>query len=347
MEKHLIMLSVKHDIKNRAKPLKTFINKRPTIMLMYDLIIIGAGPAGLSAAVYAARRKIKFCIITENIGGQAAISHDVENYLGFSNITGRQLSDKFFAHLHEYNPEIKTEEEVIELRKEGDVIKLKTTKAEYDAICVIIAAGKHPRKLDCPGADDFNGRGIHYWSDENLEKYKNKNIAIIGGGNSALEDILHISGVANKIYVINNGPELTGEQIFIDRVLSNPKVEIHNCFSISKIEGTNWLESIEIENINDKNHKLTLAVSDIFVDIGWSPYFTFGGSLEKNSRGEIKIKRTDNLFDENMTNIPGIFAAGDITDVPLKQIAVAVGEGAKAAFAAFGYIVKMKHVKKE
>lgn len=305
---------------------------------LYDLIIIGAGPAGMTAGVYAARKKLRTLIITKDLGGQASWSSDIENYLGFSMITGPELVNKFEEHLEEF-------EEDVELRVVTSGVKsiIKNDKSfvletgdgrKEKSKAIIISGGKVPKKLGVDGEEKFLNRGVTYcaWCDGPL--FKNKDVAIIGGGNSALDAALNVMNMTKLIYIVNVAPELTADPVMIDKVISQPNIRIINNTSIVKIEGDKFVHSVRIKNNLDKLEK-DLAVSGVFIEVGSLPATDYLKDLVKlNENGEIIID------DHNMTSEQGIFAAGDITNVLEKQIIVAAGEGAKAAIQASQYLAK-------
>lgn len=302
---------------------------------MYDLIIVGAGPAGMSAAIYAARRKINFIIISLDVGGQMSWSSDVENYPGTTSISGVELANNFQKHLQVYGIKIK-QEEIIKIDKKEDVCIVKTKKNSYESKSVIIACGKSPRKLDVPGEEEFLGKGVNYCAVCDAPLYGNKTVAVIGGGNSGMDAALFLSKYASKIYLIESRAEITGESYLKEKVLKEKKIQVITNSNIKEIKGSKFVTSLVYEKEGKNNE---LKVEGIFVEIGLVNKADFT-DVQKNRWGEIMIFRSTRSHDENATDIPGIFAAGDVTDVPSKQIVVAAGEGCKAALAAFDYISK-------
>ena len=302
-------------------------------MKIYELIIIGAGPAGITASVYAARKKIDFLLITKDIGGQAALSGEVENYTGYQFISGPELAAKFEEHLHKFDINLKENEEVKELKKQNDIVYVKTNKDTYQARTVIIASGKRSRELNVKGEKEFKNRGLTYCATCDGPLFKDKIVAVIGGGNSALDATLQLIKIARHIYLINNTLHLGGDAIMREKVEDNPLVTIMNESEVLEILGDKMVKAIKIKTKDKEN---TLAVEGVFVEIGLIPNSDFAYEVEKNSLGEIKVNC------KNETNIPGIFAAGDVTDVPEKQIIIACGEGAKACLSAFRYLSQSK-----
>lgn len=300
-------------------------------MHIYDLIIIGAGPAGITASVYAARKQLDFLVISLDIGGQAAWSGDIENYTGYQFITGPELAQKFQEHMLKYGTLLKENEEVLELAKLGSVIQLKTNKADYQARSIIIASGKKSKELAVPGEREFKNRGLTYCATCDGPLFAGRDVAVIGGGNSALDAVLQLVKIAKHIYVVNNALRLSGDAIMLGKVEQAANVTILNNFSVSAVLGDKFVNAIRIKNTGQEKE---LAVQGVFVEIGLIPNSAFAQGVEKNLENEISVGA------RNQTNVPGIFAAGDVTDVLEKQIIIAAGEGAKAALSVFHYLSK-------
>ena len=300
---------------------------------MYDLVIVGAGPAGITAAIYAARKKIDTLVISNDIGGQAALSGDVENYTGYQFITGPELALKFEEHLKKFDIILREQEAVLGLEKINNLVKVRTDKAFYQARSAIIASGKRSRELGCPGEKEFKNKGLTYCATCDGPLFSGKDVAIIGGGNSALDAAIQLIKIANKIYMVNFTDSLTGDIVMQDIVRDSKKTVIFNKAQVSEVFGNRMVAGIKI---NREGQEEMLAVQGVFVEIGLIPNSDFAQGLEKNESGEIKV----NSFNE--TNIPGIFAAGDVTDVPEKQIVIAAGEGSKAALGVFKYLIHNK-----
>ncbi len=300
---------------------------------IYDLIIVGAGPAGITASVYAARQRMKFLVISKDIGGQAALSWDVENYTGYQFISGLELAAKFEEHLKKYKVELKENEEVVEVKKAGSLISVKTAKAAYQARTAIIASGKRSKELNVPGEKEFKNKGLTYCATCDGPLFAGKDVAVIGGGNSALDAATQLSNIARQIYLINKTGGLSADQMVQEKVAASKNIAVFNNTEVSTILGEKLVEAIKIKT---KGAEKKLAVEGVFVEIGLNPNSEFAGGLTKNELGEIKVNG------RNETNVPGIFAAGDVTDVPEKQIIIAAGDGAKAALGAFRYLSRAK-----
>jgi alkyl hydroperoxide reductase subunit F len=300
-------------------------------MKIYDLIIIGAGPAGITASVYAARQKLDFLVISLDVGGQAAWSGDIENYTGYQFITGPELAQKFHEHMLKYNTALKENEEVLELAKAGQIIRLKTNKADYQCKSVIIASGKKSRELGVPGEKEFKNRGLTYCAICDGPLFVGRDVAVIGGGNSALDATLQLIKIAKHVYVVNNALSLSGDALMRRKVEEAANVTILNNSSVVAVSGDKFVKGVKIRQANQEQE---LAVQGVFVEIGLIPNSAFARDIEKNAKDEVVINS------RNQTSVPGIFAAGDVTDVLEKQIIIAAGEGSKAALNVFRYLTE-------
>ena len=298
-------------------------------MNTYELIIVGAGPAGITAGVYAARKRMYVLIITGDIGGQTSLSWDIENYLGYQFITGPELVEKFKEHLGQFEVKLKEDEKVTTIEKAGDIINIKTDKGDYTAKTAIIASGRRPRKLGVQGEDDFKNKGITYCATCDAPLFAGMDVAVIGGGNAGLDATLQLIKIAKRIYLIEAESQLSADRIMIQKAQESGKVSVYTDTKVKRIYGEQLVQGMEIVG-GEKEEDI--PVGGIFVEIGSVPASEFIMGVEKNERGEIIV----NCSCE--TNVPGIFAAGDVTDVFAKQIIVACGEGAKAAIAAFDYL---------
>ncbi len=296
---------------------------------IYDLIIIGAGPAGITAGVYAARKKMNLLIITKDIGGQAAWSGDVENYTGYQFITGPELAEKFEEHMRKYGIKVRDNEEAKDIRREGNLVIVKTDLDTYRARAVIVASGKRSRELGVEGEKEFKNKGVTFCATCDGPLFSGKEVAVIGGGNSALDAALQMMEISPKVYIINITSELTGDPIMIEKIKGSPRVEIWNNSRVKSIYGDSFVKGMKIEK---EGKEYDLKVKGIFVEIGLIPNSEFASSLERNKGGEIVVDCY------NHTNVEGIFSAGDVTNVPEKQIIIACGEGSKASLAAFKYL---------
>jgi len=303
---------------------------------MYDVIIVGAGPAGITAAVYAGRKQLKTLVLTENIGGQAAWSSEIENYTGYQFITGPELAKKFEEHVKSFKIEIKEGTSVKSVKRAGKFFKVKADKL-YTSKTVIMATGRAPRKLGIKGEEKFKNRGVTYCATCDAPIFKGKDVAVIGGGNSALNATLQLISIAKKIYLINIGKDLTGDSIIAEKVKKAKNVEIINNAESKKITGNKFVNCLEVD-VKGKIRKLN--VQGIFIEIG---------SITVNQPASDWIKHNKNgeiIINERCeTNVRGFFAAGDVTNSPFKQITIAAGQGSIALLSAFEYISKTKFKK--
>ena len=301
--------------------------------MIMDLIIIGGGPAGITASVYASRKKMNFLLITKDIGGQAAWSSDVENYPGYQFITGPDLVAKFQEHMQKYTIQLRENEEVVELEKKDGIIYIKTTKASYEAKTVIVASGKKVKEIGVPGEREYKNKGVAYCVTCDGPLFAEKDVAVVGGGNSALDAAIQMMNIANKVYLINITDKFTGDAVMQEKVKNNPKITILHNTRIESITGDKFVKGL---NIDTRGKKQAIDVKGVFIEIGLMPNSWFAKDIDKNENGEIKVNCA------NETNIPGIFAAGDVTSVPEKQIVIAAGDGAKAALGAFRYLACLR-----
>jgi len=298
---------------------------------MYDAIIIGAGPAGLSAAIYLVRKKVKTLVLASELGGQAAKSAEIENYLGFTKISGVELSQKFSEHAEALGVEIKMGE-VQSIVKADEGFEIKTEDELYQAKSVLMAAGKMPARLNIHGEEDFIGKGISFCATCDGPLFANKTVTVIGGGNSALDAALELEKYANKVYMINLNAEFQGDEVRKDRVKESKKIEVISQAKTKDFFGEMLLKGIKYET--EQGEIKEIATDGVFIEIGWVPATSsVKGLVDLNQIKEIKIDL------ENHTNVPGIYAAGDITDVAEKQIIIAAGEGAKAALNLWKYLI--------
>ncbi len=303
---------------------------------LYDVIIIGGGPAGLSAAVYAARKVLKTLLVSKDIGGQVALTYDVDNYLGFSHVETADLIAKFDEHVQKYGVEELIGVEVKALGLTGKIKKVITGDGKtYLAKTVIIATGKYPRPLNVPGEKELIGMGVTYCSTCDAPLFADLDVAVAGGGNSALEAVIDLMKVARKVYLVSLRP-LRGDQILQDKVMSSPKVEIFTGYKVLRIVGDSAVEAIVIESLKTGGVK-RMDVQGIIVEIGLLTNSDLVlDTLETNRIGEIVIDS------RCRTGVAGVFACGDVTDVPFKQVIVAAGEGAKAALSAYDYLITQR-----
>jgi len=302
-------------------------------MKKYDVIIIGGGPAGITAAIYTARRLLKTLVITKEPGGQVVKTPDIENYPGFELISGPELAQKFMSQAKKFGAEIMYDEVILLDQKNNEFI-ISGQKEKYRSKSLILAFGKVPRKLNIPGETEFKGRGISYCSTCDANFFKGKNVAVNGGGNSAFDAALLLSKTAKEVYLIHRRDEFTAEEVLIEKVKKAKNVEIITSATIEKIEGDQTVKSITIRHQN-KDKKI--KVDGLFIEIG---YIVEDG-LIKNF---VKMDEKNQIIvgKDYKTSRPGVFAAGDLTNSYYKQIVISAGEGAIAALSAAKYLDEKK-----
>jgi alkyl hydroperoxide reductase subunit F len=300
---------------------------------IYDAIIVGAGPAGLTAAVYCARKQMKTVVIAENIGGQAASSWVIENYMGFSTISGEELTRKFEEQVRGFDVRLELES-VGEVRKEGGVFLVRTASgATYRGRTLILTPGKEPRKLGIPGEDRLMGRGVSICAICDAPFYRDRSVAVVGGGNAALQTAIEMTKYTNSVTLIARKAFRCDEIYFTRAEEAGIQVLAHH--EVTALHGEEGLTGVTIRD-NKTGEELDLDIDGLFLAIGLVPNTRFLGDLVAlNEAGEILI---DN---DGHTNVPGIFAAGDATSVRAKQIIVAAGDGAKAALAAHEFLEEL------
>jgi len=305
---------------------------------VYDTIIIGGGPAGLSAAIYAARYGMSTIIITEEIGGQVGKSGWVENYLGYTRIMGPDLVTKFEEHVKYYNVPIIIDS-VENVERDGELFKVYTLNGdEYTGRTIIIAVGEKKRKLNVPGEDAFNGRGVSYCAPCDAPLFKGKVVAVVGGGDSAASAALLLTEYASKVYLIHRRNQLRAQKYYQDLLLKNPKIEIIWNAVVKELQGDKLLRKAVLQRVDTKEI-FELPLDGLFVEIGAEPPIELFKriGLELSQDGYIKV---NHLME---TGILGIYAAGDCIDLTprdFRQIVVAAGQGALAAYSAYNYIIR-------
>lgn len=299
---------------------------------MYDTIIIGAGCAGLAAAMYAGRLNMKTMLIGDNIGGTITLTDVVENYPGFIKLTGQELADNLRKHAESYNIE-KTEVKVTKIRREHNCYIVETNEDQsFQSKTIIFATGTEWRKLNVPGEQEFANKGVHYCALCDGAVYKNRIIALVGAGDSAAKEALLLSQFASKVIVLARGEKLRGEPINNQRVTANPKIEVITKVNVKQIIGDKIVKSVLLDR--PLNGSATLNVDAVFIAIGHVALSQLAKSIgvETNQKGEIIINR------ESKTSIPGFFAAGDVCDTVFKQAITGVAEGVAAVYSAYTYI---------
>lgn len=299
-----------------------------------DIAIIGAGPAGMTAAVYAARKKLRIGIVTKDIGGQVAWTLGIENYPGYQFITGKELTEKFQEQVQQFSVPI-VFDEVKSIEKAPDGFAIITAGGRRIlARTVIVATGKRPRELGIANEKVLVGHGVSYCSTCDGPLFAGKAVAICGGGNSAVSAAIDMSGTASKVYLVSRG-QLRSDAIVVEKLEHMPNVNKRTGFDVLEIIGDMTVRGLKIREKKSGAEEV-LDVQGVFVEIGLDPNTDFvRGLLRLNDSNEIEV---DGMC---RTDVPGIYAAGDVTLVHEKQIVVAAGEGAKAALSAYEYLMRM------
>lgn len=297
---------------------------------IYDVVIVGGGPAGLTAAIYTGRRSLKTLVITQDIGGQLALTDSVENYPGFLSIGGLELSEKFKEQAEKSGAQIKFAQ-VTGLKKQNNEFIIQADAEEIKARTVILAFGLSPRTLDVPGEKELTGRGVTYCATCDGPLYRGKTVAVIGGGNSALDAGEYLSKLAQKVYMLHRRDEFRGEAVLIDHVKSAPNIEIIYNAQVTAVQGQKKVEGLSYKTTDGQEKEIKL--DGIFVEIGHVAKSDWlKNIINLTDRREIKINQ------DCETNLPGVFSAGDISEITYKQAVISAGEGCKAALQAYRYL---------
>ncbi|MCX6821754.1 MAG: thioredoxin-disulfide reductase [Candidatus Aenigmarchaeota archaeon] len=301
---------------------------------MYDVIIIGAGPAGLTSAIYTSRRGLKTLILSKDLGGEAINIERIENYPGFKEIEGFKLIKAMEEQVKGFGVEF-VYDEVVKITHKGKTFIVKTTEKEYESKTIILAFGKTPRNLNVPGEKEFTGKGISYCATCDAPLFRGKTVAVVGGGNASLDATILLSDIAKKIYLIHRRDEFRGFESFVNEVKKKKNVEFVLNSIVAEIKGNKTVKSVIIEDANTKKRK-EIEVEGVFIEIGSEVKTDFIKDLVKLNNNQVMVNKNCE------TSCPGIFAAGDVTDTPFKQIVVSAGEGAKAGLTAYNYIHGIK-----
>jgi alkyl hydroperoxide reductase subunit F len=293
---------------------------------LYDLMIVGSGPAGLSAAIYAARKGLSVGIIGDKPGGQVNDTSSVENYIGFEYVTGEALANTFSKHAMSLNIEVETGARVKAIEKKEHFNIKANNYMTYQSKTILVATGSKSRQLGVKGEKEFFGRGVSYCAICDGPLFKDKTVAVVGGGNSAVEAAIDLSKIAKEVYLIHRS-EFRADQILINKLESISNVKVHLGTKVESIDGHDLVESIQVTG----DYQGRIDTDGLLIEIGYDPNSDFIG-VNKNPKGEI-------LIDSNhKTSIDGIYAAGDVTTEQYKQIIVAASEGAKAALSINDYL---------
>jgi len=303
-------------------------------MEKWDLIIIGGGAAGLSAGIYGARSGLKTLVLEEKMsGGTIGDAPTVENYPGFSQISGAELAERMSVHCRKAGATIKEIETVVGLRLKPDKKIVKTVQVEYETKTVLMATGSHYRELGGPGEKEFRGRGVSYCGVGDGPLCKGKRVLVVGGGNSAAITALYLSGIASEVVVVHRRDRFRCEEVLAKHVQSKPNVRVIWNAEIKGIKGEKLVNKVILADTKTGNTQ-DVAVDAVFVQIGEAP----NSQLAKDSGVEVNEEGHRKIDILQRTSIPGVYAAGDVTNHPVKQIGTAVGQGITAALEAYSFI---------
>ncbi|RLJ71004.1 alkyl hydroperoxide reductase subunit F [Hydrogenivirga caldilitoris] len=293
---------------------------------MYKVVIVGGGPAGISASIYAARKKLNFLLVTEAVGGQVLTSGEIENFLGYSEIDGVQLVEKMMEHMKHFEIEPLLDR-VVEVRKEGHGFSLKTMSGkEISSQTLLLCTGSDHRRLNVPGESEYTGRGVSYCYTCDAPFFKGARVVVVGGGNAGFEAAEQLINYAEEVYIVEVTDSVRADEVLKDKVLSSPKVKLLLKHAVKEVKGDGArVTGVVMESLTD-GKVYELPVEGVFVEIGLVPRTELAEQLGilRNERGEIVVDCN------NRTSERGVYAAGDCTSIFAKQIITAAGEGAKA-----------------
>ena len=302
---------------------------------MKDLIIIGGGPAGMTAAIFAKRKNLNFLLLTKDFLGSATKTNLIENFPGFEKIGGKELIEKMKKQIEKLGVEYKEGEVVKKIEKKENFFEIKTHKSVYQAKTVIVGTGLLPRKLNIPGEEKFIGKGISYCTICDGPLFKGKVVAVIGGGNAGVEASLFLAEIAKKVYLLEIKERLSADETLQKEIKKNPKISVILKAKATKICGKEKVEKLFYKK-TDSEKEYSLKVDGVFIEIGGIPLVEILGELvDFNEKREVIIDHKT-----CMTKTPGLFTVGDITDIKYKQIVIACAQGAIAALSAYDFLKK-------
>ena len=305
---------------------------------IYDLIIVGGGPGGISAAIYAARANLDILVLEKMYaGGQIASTDKMENYLGFKSISGMEFGERLEEHLKSAGVEI-TFEEVVEMNLKGILKKITTTENTYHSRTVILAMGAQPRRLGIPGETELRGRGVSYCATCDGAFFKDRDVAVIGGGDTACDEAMYLAGVCSKVYLVHRRDKLRARGIIAEKVKNHPKIEVVWDSTVEEITAENVVTGINVKNkiTGDIRH---IPISGLFVAVGIVPQTEF--VREQFGMSEGASIDTDLCM---RTSIQGVFAVGDIRSTPLRQVITAAADGALAVYGVQEYLIENEFI---
>lgn len=302
---------------------------------LYDVVIIGAGPAGMTAAIYARRAELKVLLIEKNYmgGGQVLNTYEVDNYPGFPGINGFDLGMKFSEHVDKMGIE-RLETEVLKLELSNKIKTVETEKGTFETKTVIFASGNSPRKLSVPGEETLAGMGVSYCATCDGAFFKNKITVVAGGGDVAVEDAIFLARGCSKVYLVHRRDELRAAKILQKSLFETSNIEVIWDSIVTEIKGNEQVEEICIQNVKDKSMQ-TIKADGIFIAVGNTPNASYINMVETDKNGYVIAA------EDCKTNIPGVFAAGDIRSKRLRQITTAVGDGANAVMSVQDYLLEL------
>ncbi len=306
----------------------------------YEVVVVGGGPAAMSAAIYAVRKGLDVALVAKNLGGQITYTATVENYLGFMSVSGTELTEEFRNHLESYPVAESLGSEVFQVKKiDNGFIVITDDNRQFRTRSVIYCAGKEYRRLGVPGEDRLIGKGIGFCATCDAPLYREKRVAVAGGGNSAFTAARDLLGFASEVHLIHRRKDFKADEALVQEVQAAKNVKFHTPMIIRSFLGEEKLTGVRLESANGKE-RYDLNVDGVFLEIGLTPNTgPLKGLVDLNERGEVPVNRNQ------LTSVEGLFCAGDATDVEEKQISVAVGQGALAALSAHRYLVEKKLTK--
>jgi len=313
--------------------------KPPEPETLYDILILGGGPAAMAAAIYAARKMMKLALITKDFGGQVSSTSEIGNYLGFQTITGSDLVEKFKEQVMQFDIPIAVDEKVVEVKKERNYFSIRVERGvTYRSRTVIVATGKRNRTLNVPGEKELTGKGVAWCSICDAPFFKNKKVVIAGGGNSAVSAALDLLKVAEAVTIVNFEKGWQADEILIESVKKNKKLIMLDYHQIMAIQGSEKVIGVKVKNRTTEEES-DIPADGVFIEIGLLPNSEFVRDLvQLNDFNEMIVDCACR------TNVEGLFGAGDVTTVPYKQIVISAGEGSKAALAAYDYLTHQESI---
>ncbi|MBD9274699.1 thioredoxin-disulfide reductase [Clostridium sp. AF32-7AC] len=300
---------------------------------MYDIIIIGSGPAGLSAAIYAQRACLDTIVIEKNgiSGGQVLNTWEVDNYPGFPGVTGFELSRQFREHANKLGARV-VQDEVVQVELSGNVKKVVCEEETYEARCVILASGAHHRTLEVPGEEELRGAGVSYCATCDGAFFRGRTVAVVGGGDAALEDAIFLARMCEKVYIVHRRDKLRGAKRLQERLQALENIEFVWNSETAAIEGNGQVEALRLRQTKTGEEK-RLDVDGVFIAVGIAPESElYAGQLELDEQGYIRADES------GQTSVPGVFAAGDVRTKALRQILTAASDGANCVASAERYL---------